>query len=553
MKKSFIALLLAVISSIKLEAQKINIADNFIVKGEYARMIPLKNLDLQKLSVVSKDTLVRKMLSNYVDVEDDFMNASLIIFTSVEDFDDYKSENRISSDQKTILIKTDSIIPYNKPDIEIIKGNEDNLTDAIQFIFGGAFGMHSDGDFRLGFGEAKDVGLDYDKMRHKIDSIANVAISEGVSPGIQVLVARHGVVVFHETYGYHTYDSIKKVEIDNIYDWASITKITSALPALMKLHDEDKFDLDAKIGTYIPYFNRGNKKDLIFRRILSHNAGLHSWIPFWETTLKRNGKFKRRTLSYEKLEHFSVQIVPELYIHDNYKEKIYRQIGKSEVNDTVHPEYKYSGLSFYLLPKIVEKLSSMNYQKYLSDNFYKPLGAGTVGYLPLNRFDKCRIIPTEIDTLFRHSLIHGTVHDEGAAMMEGVSANAGLFGTSLDLAKIMQMYLWKGKYGGERYISENTINKFTFAHYANEGNKRGLGFDKPKLENREDDSCSPDASMSSFGHSGYTGTFTWADPESGILFVFMSNRVYPTRENRLIYELNVRPSIHQAIYDAIIE
>ncbi|MEN8138153.1 MAG: serine hydrolase [Bacteroidota bacterium] len=553
MKKSIIVLIFALNSIITLEAQKVNYSDEFIVKGEYSAMIPLKSLDLQKISLISKDTLAGKMLSNYIDIEDDFKNASLIIFTDVKDFDTYKSENRISQVQKTLLIKTDSIVSENKPDIEIIIGNESDLSDAVQFIFGGAVNNHSNGDFRFGFGFAEDVGLDYDFMSTKIDSIANTAINDSVAPGIQVLVARYGVVVFHKTYGYHTYDSIKKVEKDNIYDWASVTKITSALPALMKLHDEDKFDLDASCGSYIPYFKKGNKKGLIFRRILSHNAGLNSWIPYWKNAIKSNGKFKRRTLSYTKSRHYKTEIAPGLYIHDRYKKKIYRQIKKSAVSDVHHPGYKYSGLSFYLLPEIVENISSENFQDYLDDNFYKKLGAGTVGYKPLERFEKERIIPTEIDTVFRHTLLQGTVHDEGAAMMKGVSANAGLFGTTLDLAKIMQMYLWKGKYGGERYISENTIDKFTFAHYANEGNKRGLGFDKPKLEHREDDSCSPDASMKSFGHAGYTGTYTWADPESGILFVFMSNRVYPTRENRKIYELNVRPSIHQAIYDAIVE
>ena len=553
MKKIIIAMLLALISGIKLEAQEINTTNKFIVKGKYASMIPLKRLDSLRITLFSNDSLVLEMISNYVDIEEDFTNANLAIFTNINSFNNYKPTSKDSSTVKTILINLDSMITDNKPDIEINIKNDTSITDAIQYIFGGASGMHSNGDFRFGFGNAKEVGLDYDKMKYKIDSIANTAISDSVAPGIQVLVARYGVVVFHQTYGYHTYDSIKKVQMDDIYDWASVTKITSALPALMKLHDEDKFDLDATLGTYLPYFNHGNKKHLIFRRILSHNAGLTPWIPYWKTTLRRNGSFRWRTLSHKKSEHYNIQIVPGLYLYNGYKKKIYRQIRRSKVNNINHPAYKYSGLSFYLFPEIVEKLSSNDFQKYLSDNFYKPLGANTVGYNPLKRFDIGRIIPTENDTLFRHTLIHGTVHDEGAAMMGGVSANAGLFGTTLDLAKIMQMYLWKGKYGGERYISENTINKFSFAHYANEGNRRGLGFDKPKLENREDDSCSPDASMSSFGHAGYTGTYTWVDPESGILFVFMSNRVYPTRENRLLYELNVRPSIHQAIYDAIIK
>ena len=522
------------------------------IKGEYANILPLKRLDTLKINLVSDDNMVRNMLSKYIDIEKDLNKANLIIFTNSYDFERYIIDNDVLSNRKIILINSKNTDYTGNPDIIINIEKSGNNKFAIQTIFGGAVNIKSNGNNRLSYGNAKDVGLDYNYMKTKIDSIANTAIKKGVAPGIQVLVARHGVIVLHETYGFHTYDSITKVEKNNIYDWASITKITSALPAIMKLHDEVKFDLDATLGTYVPYFDKGNKKELIFRRMLSHNSGLYPWIPFWKTTLRKSGNYKWRTLSNKKGKRYKTEIAPGLYIHDKYKKKIYKQIKKSEINEDEHPSYKYSGLLFYLLPEIVANISKQKYQKYLNNNFYNKLGATTVGYNPLNRFDKSRIIPTENDTIFRHTLLHGTVHDEGATMMEGVSANAGLFGSTLDLAKIMQMYLWKGKYGGERYISENTMNKFTFAHYANEGNKRGLGFDKPKLENRENDSCSLLASMESFGHGGYTGTYTWVDPESGLLFVFMSNRVYPTRENRKIYKFNVRPSMHKAIYEAII-
>ena len=525
-----------------------NISDNYIIKGD-STFLPFQRLDTLKFSFASEDSLTKEMLKNYVTLKKTLSDANIVIFTKVDDFENY---NRLEN-QKLILINSENIIPNKDAYIEVEIKNNISKSKAIQKMFGGSFGKNTDGNYRFGFGRAEDVGIDYNKLSIKIDSIANHSIELGVAPGIQVLVARHGVVVFHKTYGYHTYDSIKKVEKNNIYDWASVSKVTSALPALMKLHDEDKFDLDATLGTYLPYFKRGNKKDLTFRRILSHNAGLKPWIPYWKTTLRRKGSYRWWTLSNEKGKHYQTEISPGLYIHDNYQKKIYQMIRKSEVNDEYHPGYKYSGLSFYLQPGIVETITGDNFQDYLSSNFYKKLGANTVGYNPLERFDIERIIPTEKDTIFRHTLLHGTVHDEGAAMMGGVSANAGLFGTTLDLAKIFQMYLWKGKYGGEQYITANTIEKFTCAHYANEGNKRGLGFDKPKLEDRENDSCSKDASMASFGHAGYTGTFVWADPDSGILFVFMSNRVYPTRNNRKIYKYNVRPSMHQAIYDAIID
>ena len=410
-------------------------------------------------------------------------------------------------------------------------------------------GIQTKGGIRFSFGKPNEVGLDSSYLFYKIDSIAIHAIDSGVAPGIQVLVAKDGMVVLHNTYGFQTYDSLIAVQKNMLYDFASVTKITGALPALMKLYDEDKFSLDATMGTYLPYFARGNKKDLRYRNILSHNAQLKSWIPYWSTTIKKNGKYKRNTLSKDSTANFSVKLVDGLYLHNDYKDIIYKQIRKSPLNEK--PGYVYSGLSFYIYPEIIEKITGHDFESYVKSNFYKPLGASTITYNPMRFYPKNEMIPTEIDTFFRKVPLVGVVHDEGAAMMRGVSSNAGLFGTTLDLAKLMQMYLWKGSYGGQQYITKNTMELFTSCHYCNEGNRRGLGFDKPVLENKENGFTSIDASDHSFGHSGYTGTFVWADPDTGVLFIFMSNRVYPTRYNTKIYELNVRPSMHQAIYDSI--
>jgi CubicO group peptidase (beta-lactamase class C family) len=223
-------------------------------------------------------------------------------------------------------------------------------------------------------------------------------------------------------------------------------------------------------------------------------------------------------------------------------------IRKSPVN----PEqgYLYSGLAFYLWPEIVEQLTGKEFEAYLKDSIYHILGANTLTYNPYKYFGLDRIIPTENDTFFRKIQIHGWVHDEGAAMMNGVSANAGLFGTTTDLAKLMQMYLNMGEYGGYRFITRPTLKNFTSYHYANENVHRGLGFDKPLLKDKERGMPAKDAGEDSFGHSGYTGTFIWADPDTGILFVFMSNRVYPTRENNKIASLSIRPKMHQVVYDA---
>jgi CubicO group peptidase (beta-lactamase class C family) len=451
-------------------------------------------------------------------------------------------------------------------DVIIYSSHQDSVqSDLIsQMIFGGrAFtdslssdkygftsgsGIFTEGGLRFSFGQPKDAGMDSVYLFARIESIATHAIDSSVAPGIQVLVAKDGMVVLHKAYGYQTYDSIIPVTKNMLYDFASVTKITGALPALMKLYDEDKFSLDATMGTYLPYFAKGNKKNLHYRNVLSHNARLKSWIPYWTTTIKKNGKYKRHTLSHDSTTDYSVKLVDNLYLHNDYRDIIYKQIKKSPLND--NPGYVYSGLSFYLYPEIIETLTGTDFETYLKSNIYKPLGASTLTFNPMRFYPKNRMIPTEIDTFFRKSPLVGVVHDEGAAMMRGVSSNAGLFGTTLDLAKLMQMYLWKGQYGGEQYISANTIELFTACHYCNEGNRRGLAFDKPVLENKENGSTAIDASEHSCGHSGYTGTFAWADPETGILFIFMSNRVYPTRLNRKLYQFNVRPSMHQAIYDS---
>ncbi len=427
-------------------------------------------------------------------------------------------------------------------------GISGKLPVTINENFRAGMGIKTNGNLRLGYSLPEEEDLNGEKIEHGIDSIAFYALKEGVAPGLQVLVARNQKVVFHKTYGYHTYDSLQEVQKNDLYDFASVTKVTSALPALMQLYDQRKFDLDATLGDYIPYFHRGNKKNIPIRRILSHNAGLQSWIAYWQTTLRKNGKYKSKTLSNDSSSRYPIQLNDNLFLYKNYKKKIYRMILKSPVDPD--QGYLYSGLSFYLWPEVVEKLTGINFEEYLKDSIYHILGANTLTYNPFKYYDLNRIIPTENDTFFRKMQIHGRVHDEGAAMMDGVSANAGLFGTAIDLAKLMQMYLNMGEYGGYRFITRPTLKSFTSYHYANENVHRGLGFDKPLLQNKDQGMPAKDAGEDSFGHSGYTGTFTWADPDSGILFVFMSNRVYPTRENNKIASLSIRPKMHQVIYDA---
>jgi CubicO group peptidase (beta-lactamase class C family) len=212
--------------------------------------------------------------------------------------------------------------------------------------------------------------------------------------------------------------------------------------------------------------------------------------------------------------------------------------------------YKYSGLPFYLFIDYLEKEYKKPIDQLNYDNFYGPLGATTLTYNPLNKFPKSRIVPTENDEFFRHQLLQGNVHDEGAAMMGGISGNAGLFGTANDVAKMMQMYLQKGYYGGRSYFKPESIDKFNHRYFEEKGIRRGLGFDKPQLD--EAMATCGCISFKSFGHSGYTGTYTFADPETEIVYVFLSNRVYPTRDNNKLGDADIRTKVQRLIQESII-
>lgn len=403
------------------------------------------------------------------------------------------------------------------------------------------------------------------------DSIRQVleeGIAAGAFPGAQVLAWHKGEPLVHVTAGFHTYAKERPVREDDIYDLASITKTTSGLLYLMQLHDRGLLELDAPLGEEFPVFAGTDKADLPLRSALSHRAGLLPWVPYWRGTLRGNARypwrkkwdagrtndfrFRPRTIRRDSSRRYPIRLTDDLWLHRKFRERnIYRAIEKSPLR----PEgtYAYSGLLFYLLPQRVEDGTGRDYREYLRTEFYDPLGATTLGYRPLERgLPLSRIVPTEVDTFFRMDTLHGVVHDEGAALMNGVSGNAGLFSTAEDLAKLYQMLLNGGEYGGRRYFSEATVSAFTRRHYAAEGNRRGLGFDKPLIEYDADaSSVARQASAASFGHSGYTGTMVWADPEHELLFVFLSNRVHPSRNRRAIYNMGIRPRVHALLYGAL--
>jgi beta-N-acetylhexosaminidase len=394
----------------------------------------------------------------------------------------------------------------------------------------------------------EEVGINSELLNKNIDSLANLGLNNRAYPGCQVLIAKDGNVIFHKSYGYHTYDNNLKVREDDIYDWASITKVTGPLPAIMKLVDEKKLYVEKPLSEYWPGFKNSNKENIKISEFLTHQSGLPAWIPFWQMAAKK-GVLDSNIFKHKPANGFHVRVSENLYLKDDFRKSIFDTIRNSQLGEK---KYVYSDLSFFIFPEVIAQLTGVNYEDYLKKTFYRPLGAATVTYNPYLQFTLNRIIPTEIDKLFRKQNIHGFVHDEGAAMMGGISGNAGLFGSANDLAKIFQMYLQKGYFGGKRYIAEETVNHFIKPRFPENDNRRALGFDKPFLNNKSSTNNgypAKDVSSNSFGHSGFTGTFVWADPDNGVLYIFLSNRVYPTRENQKIYDLNIRSAMLQKIYD----
>ncbi len=405
------------------------------------------------------------------------------------------------------------------------------------------------GQIRFEYTIPETVGFDSTFLYTKIDSIANYGISQNGYPGCQVFLAKNGKVFFNKSYGYHTYDSIKTVQNTDLYDIASVTKITAPLPCLMKLNEEGKFNLDEKFSKYWKPFRHSNKKNLIVRDILCHQGQLVAWIPFWKMALKKDKTWKWRTFRQDSNRYYNIKVSENLYLHRKFYKKVYKKIKKSDLQE--EKKYKYSDMSFYLYPKIIEKITGENYETYLYENFYTPLGASSVTYNPLEKYSKNEIVPTENDRFFRKEQIHGRVHDEGAVLLGGISGHAGIFANANDLAKVIQMYLNYGEYGGKRYLQEETLKEWTSYQFEENENRRGIGFDKLMLKDKHKGTPSPDASDASFGHTGFTGTFVWADPENGILIVFLSNRVFPSRENKNLWRKNIRTAIHQELYNQL--
>ncbi len=402
---------------------------------------------------------------------------------------------------------------------------------------------------RIGYSTPERVGMESDTLS-KIAALVDEMIKEKAAPGCQVLVAKNNRVVYHKSFGHHTYSKQRPVQNNDVYDLASVTKVMATTLSLMHLDDKDLFDVDAPIKKYIPEQEKSNKADIKYADILAHRGGLISWIPFYKNTLTDVGA-KRPSDEYygkEKTEPFPHFVTPGLYLRADYQDSIYHQIFESDLRET--RDYRYSDLAFYISNRTVENLTSHQVDIYAKENFYDRLGLRTTTFNPLEKFDKNRIPPTEQDNYFRMTKIHGTVHDMGAAMLGGVSGHAGLFSNSRDLAILMQMLLNKGYYGGYNFLKPTTVEQYTRRHWAS--SRRGLGFDLKELNPDKTENMSEYASRNSFGHLGFTGTAAFADPDNDIIYIFLSNRTYPSMRNNKLGKNNYRPKIQSLIYKSLI-
>lgn len=583
-------------------------AQALTVLNNQKNLIPVKNLQSIKIATLAINraglTAFQSRISDYTRVDNYFVdpadkNSCNLLLNRLSDYDlviagvfgtdqrpnmDFGIKPGLNDFLHTLVKNHTSIIawfgnPYGIDGLDALKNadglivtyQENEYTEdlAAQLIFGGigamgslpvtinnmwpvSSGIKTEGNIRMQYGIPESAGMSSVILNQKIDSIVNIGLISKAYPGCEVMIARKGIVVFRKTYGYHTYDNRTSVMKDDLFDLASVTKVSATLPGLMLLDMEGKFSPEEKLGTYLPIFKKSDKSDLLLKDMLTHQAGLTAWIPFWKEAVKKNGKFKRNTIDYKISEKYPYEIAGGLFINKNYRKKIYNEIKNSPLSEK---KYVYSDLAFIIAPEIINSLSGQKWYDYVADNIYHKIGAYEMVFNPYLSYPLSRIVPTEYDSLFRKQLIHGTVHDEGAAMMGGISGQAGLFSTANDLMKLLELYRRMGEYGGDQLISKEVLLRYTSVQFPGNNNRRGLGFDKPLLNNSElpqkDSYPAKSASAASFGHSGYTGTFVWVDPVYDISYIFLSNRVYPTRNNNRLSELNIRSNILQAVYDAI--
>jgi len=424
---------------------------------------------------------------------------------------------------------------------------------------------------RLGYGIPEDVGLNSNTLQH-IDSIAYDAIAKGAMPGCQILVARKGVVVYQKSFGFHDYSNKILVKNTDIYDLASVTKTSSTLPMIMKLYDEQKLKLQERVSFYLPDLRKTNKRNITVLDLLTHQAGLPAFVPFYQQAIdlrsvkgkllekkrdsiytlpvdkdlyaNKNFTYKKGFITKLADSVHTLQVADSMFILKSFKDSVWEKIKTIPISSA--KKYVYSDLSFLMLQKLAEETANEKLDKFCSDEFYKKLGATSVGFNPTRRMLQSSVIPTEQDSFLRKQLLQGYVHDQNSAFMGGVAGHAGLFANANDLAKLYQMILNGGTYGGETFLTSETCSIFTTHH--SEISRRGLGFDRQEIEDKAD----PSKTHLLYGHTGFTGTCVWVDPKEELIYIFLSNRICPVSWNMKLQNMNVRTRIEDVIYQSII-
>lgn len=451
----------------------------------------------------------------------------------------------------------ESIVVAYQNDILFQKIVAQQLFGAISF--NGALPVSLDKDFKIGkkiitqkinilsYSEPIEVGFK-ETISEKIDSIVKYAINEKMIPGAQVLVSKDSKIIHEKSYGNFRYSKSNEVTTETMYDLASLTKILVTTPLLMKLVQEKKIKINDKIGSLIPRYANSNKSNITIKELLSGHAGLIPWIPFYRETLNNDLKPSKDLYNFKLKDVFNLKVAPNLYLKESYRDSIFEKIKISPISNK---KAQYSDLAFLMLQEYIENEYQKNLDQIVKRNLFNEIGVNLT-YNPSNVISTKYITPSEIDNYFRHKEIHGYVHDMAASMLGGIAGHAGLFGSAIEVAKMMQLFLQGGEYGDLKFLNKEIVDLFNTCHYCEFENRRGLGFDKPQIEG-DGPTCGC-LSKKSFGHSGWTGTYTWADPETDIVYVFLSNRSYPdgkaANKSKLVKE-NIRSEIQRVIYQSI--
>lgn len=535
-----------------LEMPVLNIPEDSI---EVAKTMLAKTSEFDRIIIVIANSFIsednKKLILNNSAGKD-----KIIVFLGAPD--ELKDWTGIENSHALLFADNKSVLAQDLS-AQIIFGGigaSGKLNQPVSEMFYTGDGLVSEGGLRMKYTIPEEEGINSKRLESRIDSIVELAIANKAFPGCQVLMALNGKVLFNRSYGYHTYTQRNKVTDTDLYDLASVSKICGALPLLMQMDGQNLIDLDKPFSSYWTdwkksLFHHSNKDTLTLRQLLTHQGRLNPYLPFWRESMKGD-KYNTKLYRNEKTEGYSLEIDDHLFLTDKFRTNVYRAIRKSDLMPKV--EYKYSCLSFIIYPGMISKVTGKDYEQLLYSSVYRPLGATRLTYNPLQKgFGKEEIPPTEEDIYFRKDLVHGRVHDEAAAALGGISGNAGIFANANDLAKLMHLYLNNGIYGGEQLIPREIMEEYNQPQFPN--NRRAIGFDKPLPYNASkslDEAWpAPGASQQSFGHSGFTGTFVWVDPVYNIVYIFLSNRVYPTRSHNAISKFNVRLAIQQVLYDEI--